>query len=127
MNDFLFDEAGDIARDSSGDIAVTQTPWRDDVQQAYIRLMTDMGDFLLYPTMGCDLAQLTGMPQSPSTAQVGINLITSGLQRENKYALSQAQINAVPMGYQTIRFDVFIPSGSLQLIRLSVEQNLGVI
>lgn len=124
--DCYMTEAGDITRDASGDIALTTTPWRDDVQQIYIRVMTDIGDYVLYPTMGADLSQLYGMPQSPKTAQLGVNLIQAALDRDTRFATNRVVINAVPTGYQTIRFDISITSGSQQLIRLSVAQTLGL-
>lgn len=126
MNDLYFDEEGDLLRDSSGDIALTETPWRDDLQQCYIRLMTDIGDFLLYPQMGCNLSQLYGFPQSPQTGQAGINLIQAGLTRENKFTANNINVKAVPISFQALRFDVNLTSGSQQIIRLQVAQNLGV-
>lgn len=124
--DFYMQESGDLSVDPSGDIALTQTDWRPTLQSAYIRLMTDIGDFLLYPQMGCNLSSLYGMPQSPATGQVGINLCQAGLQREGIFAGNAITISAIPTGYQTIRFDVSIASGSAQLIKLSLAQNLGL-
>ena len=124
--DFYFNEAGDIQRSSNGDIALTDTSWRDSVQQAYIRVMTDAGDYLLYPTLGASLSQLYGMPQSPATGQIGINLITNSLVSDNTFSASQVSVNAVPTGYQTIRFDITLTSGSFQSLQLSLEQNLGL-
>jgi len=51
MPDLYMDESGDLAVSPAGDLAVTQTTWRDDVQQAYIRIMTEMGDFEVYPEL----------------------------------------------------------------------------
>jgi len=122
-----FDESGDIGIAANGDIAITDTQWRDSVQQAYIRLMTDEGDYLLYPTLGASLSQLYGMPQSAATGAVGSQLITNALTSDNKFSTSQVSVNAVPTDYQTIRFDVTLISGSLQQITISLEQNLGLV
>lgn len=126
MPDMFFNEAGDIERSPSGDIALTQTIWRDDVQQAYIRVMTDQGDYLLYPELGATLSSLYGLPNSPETAQTGCDLIEASLRRESRFTGRPFRVNAVPTGPQTIRFDVFVTSGTRDEIRLSVEQNLGV-
>ncbi len=127
MTDLYFTEAGDIAVAPNGDVAVTQAEWRDDVQQAYIRMMTDVGDFVLYPELGADLSQLYGRPQSEATGAYGVALIEAALDREGRFIGKPVTIKAVPTGYQTIRFDLFVKSGSRDKIKLSVEQNLGVV
>ena len=124
--DFYFNEDGDIQQSANGDIATTPTVWRDQVQQAYIRLMTDVGDFLLYPQMGASLSRLYGMPQSPATGNFGTQLIMNALTTDGTFTTSQVSVKAVPTGYQTIRFDVSLISGSLQQLTLSLEQNLGI-
>lgn len=124
--DLYFTEEGDIALSPSGDIALSDTPWRDDVQQAYIRVMTDEGDYLLYPELGASLSFLYGMPQSPDTGSYGEELIKSALNREGRFTGKSFDVRAVPIGPQAIRFDVDIISGSRDVIRLSVEQNLGL-
>jgi hypothetical protein len=124
--DFYMTEAGDLTVSASGDLAFTNTAWRDDVQQAYIRMMTDAGDFLIYPELGATLSLLYGKPQSPETGQLGVNMITAALDRESRFVGKRYTVNAVPTGPQTIRFDVSIVSGSREQIVLSIEQNLGV-
>lgn len=122
--DAYFTEDGDIAVSTEGDIAITQTQWRDDLQQAYIRMMTDIGDFVLYPELGASLSFLYGMPQSNVTGDYGVKLIESALQRENRFVGRQTTIKAIPISHQSIRFDVFIESGSREQMRISVEQDL---
>jgi hypothetical protein len=119
-------EAGDLAVSASGDLAYTMTPWRDDVQQAYIRMMTDDGDFLVYPTLGASLSKLWGKPQSPETGQLGVDLISAAMDRESRFAGKRYSVKAIPTGHQVIRFDVSIVSGSQEQLVLSVEQNLGI-
>jgi len=124
--DLYFTEDGDIATSPEGDIAVTDTPWRDDMQQAYIRVMTDEGDYLIYSDLGASLSLLNGMPQSPETGDYGVALITSALNREGRFAGRPFTVKPVPIGPQSIRFDVSITSGSRDQIKLSVEQGLGL-
>lgn len=126
MSDFYFTADGNLALSPSGDIAMTDTPWRDDIQQAYMRCMTDIGDYLLYPTFGASLSELKGMPQSPETAEYGKHLIGSALDREGRFETKRYRIEAFPSGPQSIRFDVYIRSGDLKEISMSIEQDLGL-
>ena len=125
--DLYFDETGDIAIATNGDIEMTPTSWRDQVQQAYIRIMTDVGDYVLYPTLGANLSSLYGMQQTPTTGSFGASLISNALTEGNAFNNTQITVNAVPTDYQAIRFDVSIKSGSMRTILLSVEQNLNLI
>lgn len=126
MADLYFSEAGDIAVGHDGDLSLTQTPWRDDAQQAYIRVMTDIGDYLLYPDLGASLVRLRGMPQSPATGKFGVDLIMAALQREARFVGKNIHVDPVPTGYQSIRFDISITSGNREQLLLSVEQDLGI-
>lgn len=126
MPDFYLTEQGDIAVGAGGDIAITETQWRDDVQQAYVRVMTDPGDFTLYPQLGAGLSQLFGRPQSPDTGALGQRLIEGALEREGRFIGKPFEVKAVPISHQSIRFDISITSGSREQIKLSVEQGLGV-
>lgn len=124
--DAYLTEQGDITTNSGGDIALSDTQWRDDVQQAYVRVMTDPGDFILYPSLGAGLSQLFGMPQTPETGGFGIKLIEGALEREGRFTGKPVEVKAVPISHQSIRFDINITSGSREQIKLSVKQGLGV-
>ena len=54
MSDFYIDLAGDLKITGNGDIALTQSPGEKDIQQVYIRLMTEPGDFYIYPNLGTE-------------------------------------------------------------------------
>lgn len=125
--DLYFTEEGDLQIANSGDLAVTESMWRDDLQQAYIRIMTDIGEYELYPQMGSDLSDLIGRPQSPKTGAYGKSLIQSALDREGRFNGRTYKINAVPTGPQSIRFDVKLRSQrGIQETTISVEQQLGI-
>lgn len=109
-----------------GDIADTDSPWRNDAQQAYIRIMTQPGDFLIYPPLGTDFNQLKGMPQSQVTGELGKRLILTALKYGNPFMGKSIQCRAVPTGPQSIRFDVFITANARTNHILSIEQTLGV-
>ena len=125
--DFYFGQDGDIKVDSTGDIGLTDTVWRNEAQQVYIRCMTEVGDFRLYPALGADLVRLAGMPQSKETGDYGIELIKAALEREGRFTGKAVEVKAVPTGPQTIRFDIYIVTNSVPRQVLSVQQGLGVI
>lgn len=126
MQDFYFTEDGDIVISHSGDVALVESPWRDYSQQAYIRIMTVTSDYTMYPTLGADLDQLIGMPQTQATGDLGAALIRSALTREGKFAGIPVDIKAVPVSLQAIRFDIYITAGRRTELVLSIEQSLTV-
>jgi hypothetical protein len=125
MSDLHFTLSGDILIGGNKDIVLTNSSMQSDVQQAYIRLMTEPGDFYVYPLLGIDLSLLYGMPQSLETGEFGKKLIRTGLQREGIFKGRNIKIDAVPTGRDTIRFDVHIISDIDQPVVLSVSQTLG--
>ena len=126
MSDFYIDLAGDLKITGNGDIALTQSPGEKDIQQVYIRLMTEPGDFYIYPNLGTDLSMLYGMPQTPETGDFGKRLIRAALERENIFGNRQISIEADPTSADSIRFYVFIVSDFNQKTVLSITQSLGV-
>ena len=126
LADLYMSESGDLRVAPGGDLGVTETTWREDAQNAYIRIMTSPGDFLLYPTIGADLTQLYGKPQSENTANLGVRIITDALEREGAFIGKAIDVVGVPTGPQTIRFDVKVKSGSRTDLLLSIEKDLGI-
>lgn len=125
MSDLHLTELGDIALSSEGDIAMVDSPWRSHSQQAYIRMKTAIGDYLLYPNLGADLEKLIGYPQSESTGEYGKMLIYRALTRDSVLASLPIDIKAVPVSYQAIRFDIYITAGRRTELVLSITQDLG--
>lgn len=124
--DFYFGQDGDLKISSQADIAITDTEWRNDAQQAYIRIMTEPGDWTLYPNLGAQLSELYGKPQTQETANYGISIIQTALGREGRFQGKQVIIKGIPTGPQTIRFDIFVGSPVQSNLILSIEQSLGV-
>lgn len=125
MSDLFFTLDGDLLINSNKDIARVNTSLQNDVQQIYIRLMTEPGDFHSYPNLGVDLSILYGKPQTKETGELGKRLISAALQREGIFRGRNIEIAAVPTGPDTIRFDIHIQSGANQPVTLSIKQNLG--
>lgn len=125
MSDIYLTLNGDLLINGNKDIATVDSPIRNDVQQIYIRLMTEPGDFHVYPLLGVDLSKLYGMPQTPATGEFGKRLIKSALDRESVFKGRNIKITAVPTSRDTIRFDVHVITDLDQPIILSVSQSLG--
>lgn len=125
MPDSLLTDDGDIQVSDTGDIMMVQDVYHHYAQQAYIRMMTEMGDFGLYPTLGASLEKLYGMPQTAETGEYGKELILNALKREGVFADLGLNIKAIPIDYNTIRFDLYITAGSRSQLILSIEQNLN--
>lgn len=126
MADMYLSESGDLRVAAGGDIAFTETRWREDAQNAYVRLMTTPGDFMLYPSLGADLDALYGLPQSEATGRFGIDIINKALEDKSVFAGRTITVVAVPTGEQTIRFDVKIKSGDKMQNLISIEKDLGI-
>ena len=124
MSDLYLTMSGDLLINGNKDIAVTNSTLMNDVQQVYVRLMTEPGDFFVYPSLGSDLSILYGMPQSKETGDLGQRLIRAALERENIFQGRNIEITAVPTVPDSIRFDVHIVSNTNEPIVLSVTQNL---
>lgn len=124
MSDLYFSFDGDIKLSSNKDITLVQSTAQNDLQQIYIRLMTEPGDFSIYPQLGTALSNLYGMPQDPATAEYGKRLIRAALDREGVFGGKNIQINAVPTAPDAIRFDIKLITGYGEPIVLSINQNL---
>jgi hypothetical protein len=125
VSDLYLTLNGDLSITGNKDIAMVNSSKQNDVQQVYLRLMTEPGDFYSYPSLGVDLSSLYGMPQTAETGEFGKRLIKSALEREGIFRGKNISINAVPVSRDVIRFDVQILSSSNQPVTLSIKQNLG--
>lgn len=125
MSDLYLTLDGDLAIGGNRDVARVNNSLQNDVQQAYIRLMTEPGDFSAYPSLGVDLSVLYGMPQNVKTGEIGKNLILDALNKEGIFKGRNIIVNAVPTSADTIRFDIHIQSSANQPVTLSINQNLG--
>ena len=126
MPDLYFTEDGDLRVSSSGDVTITQSESRNVAQQIYLRVMTELGDFPIYPTLGTELDRLYGMPQNANTGKVGERIILEALKRDGRLEGRPLSVKAIPTSAQTIRFDIYTVVDNRQSLILSVEQDLGV-
>jgi len=125
VSDLFLTMDGDLVVNSNKDIARVNTAMQNDVQQVYLRLMTEPGDFSAYPTLGVDLSMLYGMPQNQRTGQLGKQLIMAALDREGIFRGRNITVDAIPTSADSIRFDIHVQTSSNQPVTLSIRQNLG--
>jgi len=125
MSDLYFTLDGDFVIDGKRDLGLAPSSLHEDIQQIYLRLMTEPGDFYIYPQLGIDLSRLYGLPQTKETAEFGKALIMAGLQKEGLFKGRNIKITAVPTSRDTIKFDIHIVSDIDEPIMLSISQNLG--
>ena len=126
MADLYFTEDGDLRIAASGDVALTASEGRALAQQIYLRVMTEYGDFLLYPNLGAQLDRLFGMPQTPETGRFGERIVLEALQRDGRLQGRSLSVKAIPTGPQTLKFDIYSVVESRNSLILSIEQDLGV-
>jgi hypothetical protein len=124
MSDLFLTMSGDLLINGNKDLSLVNSGAQNDVQQIYLRLMTEPGDFYVYPNLGTDLSILYGMPQSKETGDLGQRLIRAALEKENIFQGRNIEITSVPTSADSIRFDVHITTDTNEPIVLSVTQNL---
>ena len=64
MSDLYLTLNGDFLINGNKDLSLTPSSMQEDIQQIYLRLMTEPGDFYIYPQLGIDLSRLYGLPQT---------------------------------------------------------------
>jgi hypothetical protein len=126
MSDFYIDLSGDLVINGFGDLATINDEATKDIQHIYIRLMTEPGDFYVYPLLGTQLSALYGMPQTVKTGDFGKRLIRAALERESVFVNRQITIEAVPESADSIRFDVYLAGNNYDPMVLSISQDLGI-
>lgn len=126
MPDLYFSEDGDLKSSVSGDIAITYSESRNLAQQIYLRVMTVLGDFPLYPNMGSEIEKIVAMPQTKETGALGEKMIMEALNRDGRLKNRPISVKAVPVSQKTIRFDIYTVIDNKRSLVLSVEQDLGV-
>lgn len=58
MSDLYLTMSGDLLVNGNKDLSITGSSLQDDIQQVYLRLMTEPNDFAIYPSLGTDLSRL---------------------------------------------------------------------
>lgn len=70
MSDLYLTFDGDLKIDSNKDVSLVPSSAHDDIQNIYIRLMTEPGDFQVYPQLGTSLSKLYRNAARPSYCRI---------------------------------------------------------
>ena len=93
-------------------------------QIIFNRLRTDSPDWYHHPSMGGNLTDLIGEPNTRETAQLGASYITSALTYRGLYNISQISIRPVPISVDELLFMITILKFNNEVIRLPLTFNL---
>jgi hypothetical protein len=127
MIDIATTDDGDLQVSSSGDLALTTHQYSADLQQAYLVVRTELGDFSLYPTFGSDIYKLWGLPNTPKTAEKGVQELHRAITANGRLANASVGVKAVPTAANAIRFDIDIQFARSTTHILTLEQKLSSI
>ena len=73
MIDLALTDDGDLQLADNGDVAINAHRYSAALQEIYMRMRTERGDFVLYDWFGSDLYKLWGLPNAPKTGAKGID------------------------------------------------------
>lgn len=88
------------------------------------RLRTDAPDWFHYPTLGGNLTDLIGEPNTQATGELGQTLIYNALTYGGLFAPSELSVRAVPVNEEEIMFLITVTNSS-QSYRLPLILNLN--
>jgi hypothetical protein len=125
--DFAITDAGDLQVSSSGDLATTIHQYSPALQLAYISVLTELGDFTPYPTLGSEIYKLWGLPNTQSVASKGEEELYKALAFGGKLSNASIKIKSVPTSANTIRFDIDIQFSRSQSNIITLEQKISSI
>jgi hypothetical protein len=89
------------------------------------RLRTDAPDWYHHPTMGGNLSDLIGEPNTEETANLGAQYITNALTYSRMFAPEQVYVKPVPISTEEIMFFVTVDVGDREPYRLPIVFNLN--
>ena len=134
MIDIQLSDDGDIVVEPTGDVALTgrftietdTDSARAISQLALMAIKTERGDFMLHPSLGCDINKLHGFPNSPAVANKGVALIQEAIKSFG--ITSSVTINSWPVDMSTIAYEVNIQVGSqANMVTFTIKQALDSI
>lgn len=89
------------------------------------RLRTDAPDWFHYQSMGGNLTDLVGEPNTPETGELGITYIRSALTYAGLFAEKDLNIRAVPINPEEILFMITVATQDNQSYRYPIILNLN--
>lgn len=89
------------------------------------RLKTDAPDWFHYPSMGGNLTDLIGEPNTRETGALGVELITTALTYGGLFTRQELNVRAVPISEQEIMFVIQVVTAQDEPYRLPLVFNLN--
>jgi hypothetical protein len=127
MIDIAITDDGDLQVASHGDLALTTHQYSANLQQAYMIVRTERGDFTPYSSFGSEIYKLWGLPNTPKTAEKGVQELHRALTSEGRLANASVGVKAIPTAANAIRFDVDIVFSRTTTHIITLEQKLSSI
>jgi len=125
MRDIAITDGGDLQISSGGDIAISTHRYSAALQEIYMTVRTERGDFIPYPWFGSDVYKLWGLPNSPRTGTKGVEELAKAITRDGRFSDADIKINAVPVAANQIRFDIDVRFSTNQTFLITLEQKLN--
>jgi len=92
------------------------------------RLKTDNPDWQIHPSIGANLSDLVGMPNSRKTGEHGEMLITNCLTADGFISGSNLSVKGVPVSQKEILFYVTVQSSTTAIeLAVVVDLELGIL
>lgn len=126
--DLYWTQEGDFALDMSREdlLSTKDDHYRCLVQQILTRVMSNKGDWDLQSSLGCDVSNFLGQPNTRVTGQRLQERIVSELTREGLITPSALRVDVVPTGKSSVEIFIQVaPPGSRQAVRLSFGYDLS--
>lgn len=105
--DLAWTSRGDLVIGHDGDLYDTSTdPLRSIFQEIRTRVMSDLGDWLMYPDVGASISDFVGEPNNKIVAEAIKTRIIASLARHGLVAREDVSIRYMPVDIDQILFRV---------------------
>lgn len=105
--DLAWTSRGDLVIGHDGDLYDTSTdPLRSIFQEIRTRVMSDLGDWLMYPDVGASISDFVGEPNNKVVAEAIKTRIIASLARHGLVAREDVSIRYMPVDIDQILFRV---------------------
>ncbi len=96
-------------------------------QIVYSRIITQAPDWFVHPTLGGNLEDLIGEPNTKETAQLGVRAITDALTYDNFLDIGSFTVKAVPVNRDEILFVIRVEGWQQDtIIPIQFNYNYGM-
>ncbi|HHU56646.1 MAG TPA: hypothetical protein GXZ48_08245 [Acholeplasmataceae bacterium] len=107
LADIGLTEDGDLALDETGDFAVHYglNCLEDDIR---IRIQTNKSEWRRHITLGSNMEDLIGLPNTEKTGEIGRKQLIEALTRDDKVNINDLSVHVMPTDTKTILYFILI-------------------